>query len=415
MADGASAVGEAVGGAVKDAAETAYDYGSSAVTTAASGGWSAALTTISVAEDISPDVPFVDVEVSDGQLSAGVDVYGVGASMSVGEHGVTTAVDGGYLGSAELAVTDDGWNVGLQIGDTDWPSYLPAMSVSAKGDYDGNVEAEFEGQGTIPIPWSQGLLVAEAGGEFHRNEDGTWGVAGHAQGDYYGANGVRAGGSLYGLYDKTADGSVTTAGGSGYIGTEGYTVGGSVDYVKIQKGEDILESLDAAGQFKGYGIEAGGRIDYDRAVMDGTEVTSFDAAGKFSGYGVEASGTASYDELTTADGKSESNWDTQYSVEGADDLVGDLVGDSRIGALADKAGIELPTLDVSSGESAEAIEAQVDEFVGDPYAEAAAKAGDAPPGYESSPQPVAEIEPEPEPAPAAADALEESLDGMGEF
>lgn len=395
MADGV----EAVGGAVGSVAESAYDYGSSAVSTAAGGAWSAALTTVAVAEDISPDVPFVDVEVSDGQLSAGVDVYGVGAGINVGEHGVGASAAWG-LGSAEVAVTDEGWNVGLQIGDTDWPSYLPALSFGASGDYDGNVDAQFEAQGAIPIPGANGLLVVEAGGEFHRNEDGTWGVAGSAQGDYYGLDGTRAGGGVYGSYARTEDGSVITAGGQGYVAMEGFSASGGIDYSRIQKGDDILESLDAAAQFKGYGFEGGGRVDYDRAVLDGNEVTSFDAAGKISGHGLDASGTASYDELTTADGTSVSNWDTQYSVSGADDLV----GDSAVGELADKAGVDLPTLDGSSGESAAAVEADVDQFLAQgPTYEA--------PAFEPPPEP----EPVAEPAPAAADALEDSLDGMDEF
>lgn len=416
MADGA----EAIGGAVSDAAEAAYDYGSetasaaydygsSAASAAAGGAWSAALTTVAVVEDISPDVPFVDVEVSDGQIGASVDVYGVGAGINVGEHGVGANVDAGYLGSGSVAVTDEGWSVGLQIGDTDWPSYLPALSFDAKGDYDGNVAAEFEGQGAIPIPGPNGLLVVEGGGEFQRNEDGTWAAGGHASGDYYGLDGTRAGGSVYGSYAKTEDGSVVTAGGKGYVATEGFSASGGVDYVRIQKGEDILESLDAAAQFKGYGFEGGGRIDYDHAVMDGNEVTSFDAAGKVSGHGVEASGTASYDELTTADGKSVSNWDTQYSVEGVDDLV----GDSAIGELADKAGVDLPTLDQSSGESAAAIESDVDNFIAEgPTYEAPAYEA---PAAEAPEEPAAPPEPEPAPAPSAADALEDSLDGMGEF
>lgn len=396
---------EAVGGAVADVAEKAYDYGSSAASTVGSGAWGAALTTISVAEDISPDVPFVDVEVNDGQLSAGVDVYGVGAGIDVGEHGVGASVDGGYLGSAEVAVTDEGWNVGLQIGDTDWPSYLPALSFDAKGDYDGNVEAQFEGQGAIPIPGPNGLLVVEAGGEFQRNDDGTWGVSGRAQGDYYGLDGTRTGGSVYGSYAKTEDGSMITAGGQGYVSRDGFSASAGVDYARIQKGDDILESLDAAAQFKGYGFEGGGRIDYNRAVMDGNEVTSFDAAGKVSGHGVEAAGTVSYDELTTADGTSTSNWDTQYSVEGVDDLV----GDSAVGEFADKAGIDLPDLDRSSGESAAAIEADVDAFVA------------AGPSYEPPPPLPPEViesytapeEPAPEPAPA--DSLEASLDDVGDY
>lgn len=413
--------GEAVGGAVADVAETAYeygsaaastayDYGSSAASTATGGAWTAALTTISVVEDISPDVPFVDVEVDDGQLSAGVDIGGVvGAGISVGEHGVSGNVNAGLV-SAEAGITDEGWNVGLQIGDTDWPSYLPALSFDAKGDYDGNVEAQFEAQGAIPIPGPNGLLVVEAGGEFQRSEDGTWAVGGHAQGDYYGMDGTRIGGSVYGSYAKTEDGSMITAGGKGYVATEGFSASGGVDYVRIQKGEDILESLDAAAQFKGYGFEGGGRIDYDRAVVDGNEVTSFDAAGKVSGHGVEASGTASYDELTTADGTSVSNWDTQYSVDGVDDLV----GDSAIGSLADKAGVDLPTLDGSSGQSAAAVEADVDTFMaeGPSYEPPPAE---VPPEFAAAQQQAVEPEPVPVPEPAAADALEESLEGMGEF
>lgn len=397
----------AVVDAVEDVAETAYDYGSSAVTTVGSGAWSAALTTIATVEDISPDVPFVDVEVSDGQLTAGVDVYGVGASMNVGEHGAGVSVDGGYLGSAEVAVTDEGWNVGLQIGDTDWPSYLPALSFGAKGDYDGNVDAQFEAQGAIPIPGPNGLLVVEAGGEFQRNADGTYAVGGHAQGDYYGLDGTRAGGSVYGSYAKTEDGSMVTAGGSGYVATEGFSASGGVDYVRMQKGDDIMESLDASAQFKGYGFEGGGRIDYDRAVIDGNEVTSFDAAGKVSGHGVEASGTANYDELTTADGKSVSNWDTQYSVEGADDLV----GDSAIGSLADKAGIDLPKLDGASGGSAASIESDVDEFMaqGPTYAAPTYVAPDDT-GDDGSSAVVAT--PEPELVAAPADDLEASLDEL---
>ncbi|HSI26111.1 MAG TPA: hypothetical protein VK948_01790 [Aeromicrobium sp.] len=407
VADGVESVGKAVGGAVEDVAETAYDYGSSAASTAASGAWTTALGAVSVVEDISPDVPFVDVEVADGQLSAGVDIGGVGAGINVGEHGVGASVDAGYLGSAEVAVTDEGWNVGLQIGDTDWPSYLPALSFDAKGDYDGNVDAQFEGQGAIPIPGPNGLLVVEAGGDFHRSEDGTWGVAGHAQGDYYGMDGTRAGGTLYGGYEKTADGSAITAGGSGYVATEGFSATASVDYVKIQKGEDILESLDAAAQFKGYGFEGGGRLDYDRAVIDGNEVTSFDAAGKVSGHGVEAAGTASYDELTTADGKSVSNWDSDYSVTGLDDLV----GDSALGSAADQAGIDLPSLDGSSGKPAAEIEAEVDEFVGAPaYAE--------PAGGSTEPEQVGPGQVDTgqfDQAPAAAESLEESLEGLDDF
>lgn len=400
-------VGGAVVDAVEDVADTAYDYGSSAASSAASGAWSAALTTISVAEDISPDVPFVDVEVADGQLSAGVDVAGVvGAGISVGEHGVSGNVNAGLI-SGEAGVTDEGWNVGLQIGDTDWPSYLPAMSFGAKGDYDGNIDAQFEGQGAIPIPGPNGLLVLEAGGEFHRSDDGTWAVGGHAQGDYYGMDGTRAGGSIYGSYAKTQDGSMVTAGGKGYVATEGFTASGGVDYVRIQKGEDILESLDAAAQFKGYGFEGGGRIDYDHAVMDGNEVTSFDAAGKISGHGVEASGMASYDELATADGKSVSNWDTKYSVEGVDDLV----GDSAIGSLADQAGVDLPTLDRSSGEPAAEIETEVDQFMaqGPTYEP---PPPEIPPEFAAAQEQAAEEE---APAPATGDALEESLEGMGEF
>jgi hypothetical protein len=401
-------VADAVGGAVEEVAETAYDYGSSAASTAASGAWTTALGAVSIVEDISPDVPFVDVEVADGQLSAGVDIGGVGAGINVGEHGVGASVDAGYLGSAEVAVTDEGWNVGLQIGDTDWPSYLPALSFDAKGDYDGNVDAQFEGQGAIPIPGPNGLLVVEAGGDFHRSEDGTWGVAGHAQGDYYGMDGTRAGGTLYGGYEKTADGSAITAGGSGYVATDGFSASASVDYVKIQKGEDILESLDAAAQFKGYGFEGGGRLDYDRAVIDGNEVTSFDAAGKVSGHGVEAAGTASYDELTTADGTSVSNWDSDYSVTGLDDLV----GDSALGSAADEAGIDLPSLDGSSGKPAADVEAEVDQFVGQgspSYNEPAGGLGDPPQQFDEP----APAEPVAEPAPA--ESLEESLEGLDDF
>lgn len=412
MGDAVDVVSDAVGSVadtVTDVAETAYDYGSSAVGTTAGAAWGTAIGAIDVVEEISPDVPWVDVEVDDGQLSAGVDIGGVvGAGISVGEHGVSGNVNAGLV-SAEAGITDQGWNVGLQMGDTDWPSYLPAMSFGVKGDYDGNVAAEFEGQGAIPIP-GYGVVVAEAGGQFHRNEDGTWGVAGQVQGDYYGLDGTRAGGSLYGGYERTADGSVITAGGSGYISRDGFTASANVDYSRIEKGDDILESLDAAAQFKGYGFEGGGRIDYDRAVLDGNEVTSFDAAGKISGHGIDAMGTASYDELTTADGKSVSNWDSDYSVTGVDDLV----GDSKIGSIADQAGVDLPDLDGSSGRPAAELEAEVDEFVG----QAGAVAGpytDAPPAEFIEQASVEAPEPDAEPAPATADVLEAGLDEVGDF
>lgn len=406
MVDTVSDVGDAIGGAVKDVATTAYDYGSSAASTVGGGGWSAALSTISFVEDISPDIPYVDVEVADGQLSAGVDVYGYGAGISVGEHGVSGQFDAGLI-SAEGGLTDQGWNFGMSMGDTGWPSYLPAMSFGVKGDYDGNVAAEFEGQGAIPIP-GYGVVVAEAGGQFHRNSDGTWGVAGQVQGDYYGLDGTRAGGSLYGGYARTEDGSVVTAGGSGYIQTAGgLSASANVDYSRIQQGDDILESLDAGAQFKGYGFEGGGRMEYDRAVMDGNEVISFDAAGKVSGHGLEAAGTASYDELTTADGKTVSDWDTQYSVKGLDDLV----GDTKIGAAADTLGIDLPKLDGSSGQSYAAIEQDVDSYIA------------RNPTYESPEIPADVMQsftaPVPEQATASvqseSDALEQSLDNLDDF
>jgi hypothetical protein len=401
MGDVVESVVDTVADTVEDVAETAYDYGSSAASTVGGGAWDTALGAISVVNDITPDVPFVSLNTSGGQLGVGVDVAGYGAGIDVGEHGVSGNVDAGLF-SAEAGVTDQGWNVGVQIGDTDWPSYLPALSFGAKGDYDGNVDGSFEGQGAIPIP-GVGLVVAETAGQFHRSEDGTWGVAGQVKGDYYGLDGTRAGGSLYGGYAKTADGSVTTAGGSGYISSDGLSASASVDYSRIEKGDDIIESLDAAAQFKGYGFEGAGRIDYDHAVVDGNEVTSFDAAGKISGHGVDAAGKASYDELTTADGQSVSDWDTEYSVKGLDDLV----GDSTVGSLAHEAGV---TFDQSSGEPAAQIESDVDQFIAQaPPPDPAAMAAETPPPEVFA----AAAEPEAEAAPA--DELEAGLEDVGDY
>ncbi|HUS20486.1 MAG TPA: hypothetical protein VMZ66_00570 [Aeromicrobium sp.] len=278
--------------------------------------WETALDGLDFVDDITPDIPFVDVSFEGGQIGAGVDIEGYGGGISIGEHGASANADLVLVGG-NVGLTDEGYALGMHIGDTDWPKEIPAFGFGVGGDYDGNVEANFEAQGTFPLP-SGALLSAEAGANFHYNyDDGTWGVGGKAGADYYSATGTNIGGSAHAQYERTVDGESFTAGAEGHLGIiGGPQVGIGGEYAHIEQGGNEFTSFSGGGTFSGYGLHADGRVGYQSSMVDGVERTDISASGGVGGYGIEARGSAQYDEMTTADGRTTSNFTGSGAIDG---------------------------------------------------------------------------------------------------
>ena len=291
---------DAVGGAVSDAAEAAYDTAAGgaigdviastagAVDTATFGYAGRALGAVD--DYVFDTVDYVtagavDVDFDAGRFTVGAGFDGLArVGASVGEDGI--GANGEVLLGAELDVSmaRDGFSASGSAG-IDWGP-LPYAEGHVEMLPNGDVKVNGQVQGTFPTP--AGLLSGEVSGGFASTADG-WGAYYDSEGTLRMPSGTTLRSAQHLSYQETADGSHLSVGLEGSVSVEGVgTVGGSVDYERLEHDGDVVEGIHAEGRVDALGVSASAEADYRHAEVDGVEASSWSGDADVDGPSLEA-------------------------------------------------------------------------------------------------------------------------------
>jgi hypothetical protein len=208
----------------------------------------------------------VDVDYDNGNFSAEFGIDDVaGWGVSIGESGFAAEASAFGIGSGELAINEDGFDAGVQLG-IDWGP-LPYFDGHVALD-DGNFSAGGEIHAYLPTP--AGFVGGELAAGFEETDDG-FRVEGSATAGYYAPTGTYAKGGVHANYEEDADGYSTEVGLHGEVGQLGLgSVRGSIDYHEGREGDVRTEGVTVSGEVETLDFEAGASVGYEHIeTLDG--------------------------------------------------------------------------------------------------------------------------------------------------
>jgi hypothetical protein len=195
----------------------------------------------------------IDLDYDDGGFSVDVGIDGVfGASVSIGEDGISAESEIFVGGSYGVGVGDDGLLLKAEGGIDIFPA--PYLEGHLGIDGDGNVDINGVVQGPIPYPVGDGILAGRLEGGFQKTSEG-WVTEGQVKGVWMGADGTQISGQAGVAYGENEAGNMFSANASGEITGEYGTFGGGASYSRIDQDGVVIEAFDAEAHASGFGME----------------------------------------------------------------------------------------------------------------------------------------------------------------